>query len=60
MEFTEEEMDQLREAAGREGKSLRSMAHDAIVSELRRRKVAAAATRVAGSSAGLNKRPAEK
>ncbi|GAB3550122.1 hypothetical protein GCM10027444_18840 [Actinopolyspora lacussalsi] len=53
-------MAQLRDAAGREDKSLRSMAHDAIVSELRRRKVTAAATRVAGISAGLNERLAEK
>ncbi|MDP9641337.1 hypothetical protein J2S53_001282 [Actinopolyspora lacussalsi] len=60
VEFTEEEMAQLRDAAGREDKSLRSMAHDAIVSELRRRKVTAAATRVAGISAGLNERLAEK
>lgn len=60
VEFTEEEMTQLRHAAGREAKSLRAMAHDAVLTELRRRKVTAAATRVATLSAELNTRLAEK
>ncbi|WP_020495219.1 hypothetical protein [Sciscionella marina] len=58
VQFTEEEMADLRAAAEREGKSLKTVAHDAVVSAVSSRKyrVAEAAARVAGISAELNER----
>jgi hypothetical protein len=58
--FTEEEMALVREAAAQEGTSMKSLAHETVLTELRRRKVRAAALRTARISAGLNKRLSEK
>lgn len=58
--FSEEEMAQVREAANQEGTSVKALAHDAVLTELRRRRVRAAALRTARVSAGLNKRLAAK
>lgn len=58
--FTTDEMDQIRAATAEEVTSLKTFAHDAVLSEVHRRKVAAAAVRAARISAGLNKRLAEK
>lgn len=58
LQFTEEEMDELRAAAEREGKSLKSLAHDAVVTVVSSRKhlVEESAARVARVSAELNER----
>lgn len=56
LEFTEQEMQQIRDVAAGEGRSMRNFVHDAVVHELHRRRVAAAALRVARMSAGLNRR----
>jgi hypothetical protein len=58
--FSEEEMELIREAAAKEETSMKNLAHNAILAEVHRRKVAAAALRVARISSGLNKRLAEK
>ncbi|MBO8187940.1 hypothetical protein [Streptomyces spirodelae] len=58
--FSDEEMAEVREAANREGVSVKALAHDTVLSELRRRKVRAAALRTARISAGLNERLATK
>lgn len=58
--FSEEEMSAIREAAAKEETSMKNLAHDAILTEVHRRKVAAAAVRVARISSGLNKRLADK
>ncbi|RCG18097.1 hypothetical protein DQ392_15660 [Streptomyces reniochalinae] len=58
--FSEDEMARIREAAAQEGTSVKSLAHDTVLAELRRRKVRAAALRTARVSAGLNKRLATK
>ena len=49
LQFTEEELNDLREAAGREGRSLKSLAHDLVVQGVSSRKhlVDDAAARVA-------------
>lgn len=60
VEFTSDELGQIREAARREGTSMKKIAHDAVVTDLHRRRVAASAVRVAGIYAGLNKRLADK
>ncbi|MBA8825855.1 hypothetical protein FHX42_003221 [Saccharopolyspora lacisalsi] len=62
LEFSEEEMADLRNAAEREGQSLKSLAHDAVMQTVSSRKylVEDAASRVARISAGLNKRLAEQ
>lgn len=62
LQFTEEELNDLREAAGREGRSLKSLAHDLVVQGVSSRKhlVDDAAARVARISSGLNERLAEK
>lgn len=62
LQFTEDEMNDLREAAEREGRSLKALAHDLVVQAVSSRKhlVEGAATRVARISAGLNERLAEK
>lgn len=57
--FTEEEMATLREQAAKEEVSMKTLAHDAILAEVHRRKVTAAAMRTARVSAGLNKRLAD-
>ncbi|MFJ3699533.1 hypothetical protein ACIPW9_36325 [Streptomyces sp. NPDC090052] len=58
--FTEEEMITLRNQAAKEETSMKNLAHDAILSEVHRRKVATAAIRTARISAGLNRRLADK
>lgn len=60
IDFTEEEMTTLRRQAAKESVSMKALAHDAVLSEVHRRKVAAAAVRTARISAGLNKRLATK
>ncbi|MEV7253500.1 hypothetical protein [Streptomyces cyaneofuscatus] len=58
--FTEREMATLRAQAAKEDTSMKTLAHDAVLAEVHRRKVAAAAVRVARISAGLNRRLADK
>lgn len=57
--FTDEEMATLRQQAAKEDISMKALAHDAILAEVHRRKVTAAAMRTARISAGLNKRLAD-
>ncbi|MDA8369558.1 MAG: hypothetical protein M0026_06775 [Nocardiopsaceae bacterium] len=57
--FTEDEMAQLRAAAEAEGASLKALAHDAVLTEIQRRRVMEAAVRVSRISAGLNRRLAQ-
>lgn len=59
VQFTDEEMEQIREEAAKEGTSVKKLAHDAVISDLHRRRVIAAAMRTARISAGLNKRLAQ-
>lgn len=58
LEFSDDEMGDLRAAAEREGRSLKAVAHDAVVSSVSSRKhlVREAAARVARISAELNER----
>lgn len=58
LQFTDEEMADLRSTAEREGKSLKAVAHDAVVSVVSSRKhlIRQAAARVAGISGELNER----
>jgi hypothetical protein len=58
LQFTDEEMADLRAAAEREDKSLKSLAHDAVVNAVSSRKhlVEQASARVAAISAELNDR----
>lgn len=58
--FSEEEMEAIRAAAAKEETSMKNLAHDAVLAEVHRRKVAAAAVRIARVSSGLNKRLADK
>jgi hypothetical protein len=58
--FTEDEMATLRDQAAKEDVSMKVLAHDAIMAEVHRRKVTAAAIRTARMSAGLNKGLATK
>ncbi|MGH3518620.1 MAG: hypothetical protein ACRDQ7_14620 [Haloechinothrix sp.] len=61
LQFTDEEMEDLRAAAEREGTSLKSLAHDAVVGVVSSRKhlIEQAAQRVARISAELNERLAK-
>lgn len=56
--FTEEEQQELREAAERESLSLKTFAHDAVIAAAssKKRQVAEASKRVATVSAELNRR----
>ncbi len=58
LEFTDDEMADLRAAAEREGRSLKSLAHDAVVRSVssRKHRVEEAAARIARISADLNER----
>lgn len=58
--FSEEEMATLRTQAEKEDTSMKRLAHDAVLADVRRRKIAAAAVRTARISAGLNRRLATK
>ncbi|MFF7563819.1 hypothetical protein ACFZB4_28065 [Streptomyces pseudovenezuelae] len=58
--FTDDEMATLRDQATKEDVSMKALAHDAVLAEVHRRKVTAAAIRTARISAGLNKRLANK
>lgn len=62
LEFSDEEMADLRSAAERAGQSLKSLAHDAVVQAVSARKylVEDAAARIARTSAGLNERLADR
>lgn len=60
VEFTEAEMDAIREAATREDKPMKTIAHDAVLAEVHRHRVAVAAARVARISVELNKRLADQ
>lgn len=59
IEFTADELDLIRQAADKDEVSMKKLAHDAVVSELHRRRVAAAAVRTARISAELNRRLAQ-
>jgi prephenate dehydrogenase len=61
LQFSDEEMADLRLAAEREGKSLKALAHDAVISVVssRRHLVEEAAARVARISSELNVRLAK-
>ncbi len=58
LQFTDEEMADVRAAAEREGKSLKALVHDVVVSSVSSRKhlVEQASERVAAISAELNDR----
>lgn len=58
LEFSDDEMADLRATAAREGRSLKAVAHDAVTAAVSSRKhlVAEAAARVARISAELNER----
>jgi prephenate dehydrogenase len=58
LQFTDEEMADLRTTAEREGRSLKTVAHDAVMSVVSSRKhlVEQASARVAAISAELNER----
>lgn len=58
LQFSDDEMAELRAAAEREGTSLKALAHDAVVSAVSSRKhlVAEASRRVARISEELNER----
>ncbi|AVV47237.1 hypothetical protein PYK79_32355 [Streptomyces sp. ID05-04B] len=58
--FTDDEMATLRDQAAKEDVSMKTLAHDAVLAEVHRRKVTAAAIRTARISAGLNERLATK
>lgn len=58
--FTDEEMKTLRDAAAKEDTSMKKLAHDAVLAEVRRREIAALTARTARISAGLNRRLADK
>lgn len=58
--FSDDEMDELRAAAAEQDTSVKALVHDAALTEIHRRKVTSAAVRVAGISAGLNARLAER
>lgn len=58
--FSDEELTLIRDASTEEDASMKTFAHDAVLEAVRRRKVTAAAIRVARISAGLNKRLAEQ
>ncbi|MBB3661228.1 prephenate dehydrogenase [Prauserella sediminis] len=61
LQFSDEEMADLRATADREGRSLKAVAHDAVVSVVSSRKhlVAEASQRVARISEELNERLAK-
>ncbi|MCR3719089.1 MULTISPECIES: hypothetical protein [Prauserella salsuginis group] len=61
LQFSDEEMADLRATADREGRSLKTVAHDAVVSVVSSRKhlVAEASQRVARISEELNERLAK-
>lgn len=54
--FTDEELDRLRAAAAREGVSLKSYAHDAVVAVASTNRIADVAASVAARSKELNER----
>lgn len=58
LQFDDDEMADLRAAAEREGRSLKAVAHDAVVTAVssRKHRVAESAARVARISAELNER----
>ncbi|MFE3462029.1 hypothetical protein ACFXKD_31180 [Nocardiopsis aegyptia] len=59
IEFTEEEMEQIRQAAAAEETSVKKLAHESVLSSIQRRRVMAIAARVTRASAGLNERLAQ-
>ncbi len=58
LQFSDQEMDDLRRTAEREGRSLKAVAHDAVISAVSSRKhlIEQASARVAAVSAELNER----
>lgn len=56
IEFTEEEMEQIRQAAAAESTSVKKLAKESVLDAIRHRRVMEAATRVTRISAGLNRR----
>lgn len=59
IEFTDDEMEQIRQAAAAESTSVRKLAKDSILEAIQRRKIMEAAARVTHISAGLNRRLAQ-
>jgi hypothetical protein len=58
--FTDEEMAAIRDAAAKEGTSLKNLAHDAVLADVRQREIDALIARTARISAGLNRWLADK
>jgi hypothetical protein len=58
--FTEEEMNELRNATAEGGTSMKNFVHDAALAEAHRAKVARAAAKIGRISLGLAKRLAEE
>ncbi|WP_304453768.1 hypothetical protein [Nocardiopsis sp. YSL2] len=58
IEFTEEEMEQIRQAAAAEETSVTKLAHESVLSSLQQHRVMAIAARVTRASAGLDGRRA--
>ncbi|MFI6579305.1 hypothetical protein ACIBFB_26270 [Nocardiopsis sp. NPDC050513] len=59
IEFSEEEMEQIRQAAAAESTSVKKLAKESVLDAIQRRRVMAAAARVTRVSAGLNRRLAQ-
>jgi uncharacterized protein (DUF1778 family) len=58
--FTEDEMTTIRAAAAKEDASMRNFAHDAVLAEARRQRIAEATARAVRNNLGLSKRLADK
>lgn len=59
IEFSEEEMAQIRQAAAAESTSVKKLAKESVLDAVQRRRVMEAAVRVARVSSGLNRRLAQ-
>ncbi|GAA3753277.1 hypothetical protein HDA32_004487 [Spinactinospora alkalitolerans] len=59
IEFTEEEMEQIRQAAAAEQTSVKKLARTSVLASVHRRHVMEVAARVARVSSGLNRRLAQ-
>ncbi|MUL42259.1 hypothetical protein FZ103_13890 [Streptomonospora sp. PA3] len=56
IEFTAEEMEEIRQAAAAEDTSVKKLARESVLASIHRRRVMEAAARVTQASAGLNER----
>ncbi|MCY9782379.1 hypothetical protein KIK06_00560 [Nocardiopsis sp. EMB25] len=59
IEFSEEEMEQIRQAAAAESTSVKKLAKESVLDAIQRRRVMEAAARVTRVSAELNRRLAQ-